>query len=473
MARLFVSQFRPALALGIATGIMLILNIAVLVNAAFQSRARAFSKAETETVDAGRLVQQQLKLIFDVAEASLALEARAVEEQFKDNVSGHPGLRERFRVLKEANPYMSRMGSFDGSGKLIATTLNELPPGYNVKERIEFKRHSLGELGPILTTGGTSAVSKETNILMSRRLNLPNGDFGGDIKIGFNPSALRAFLQSVVPKNLIENVELVDDTGLVVVDGGSDIAKNNTVIVLPDLANAPDYNKAAFDQLHEGGAENIWVYYKVGWLPLYLRIGIGRSDVLAYWREDFFAYSVGAAGAGLAVLFLGGLSVIYARREEQHIEDLEATNTQLEKRVEERVAQLNDSNQRLELALQERTMLLREIHHRIKNNLQVVSSMVRLSARGHREEAVQTVLEEIARRIRAISLVHQTLHEHTFSETVDLKAFFEVLVASEADIYGAEQRQIQLTLDVNGKLQLDAAVSVGLVVSEAIANSFK
>jgi two-component sensor histidine kinase len=52
---------------------------------------------------------------------------------------------------------------------------------------------------------------------------------------------------------------------------------------------------------------------------------------------------------------------------------------------------------------------IREIHHRVKNNLQTISSLLRLQGRRLREPSAIAAIEESVRRIRSIALVHETL----------------------------------------------------------------
>ena len=55
---------------------------------------------------------------------------------------------------------------------------------------------------------------------------------------------------------------------------------------------------------------------------------------------------------------------------------------------------------------------IREIHHRVKNNLQTISSLLRLQGRRLESPEAKAALEESVRRIRSIALVHETLsHE--------------------------------------------------------------
>jgi len=52
---------------------------------------------------------------------------------------------------------------------------------------------------------------------------------------------------------------------------------------------------------------------------------------------------------------------------------------------------------------------IREIHHRVKNNLQTISSLLRLQARRLTSDEAKEAVSESVRRIRTIALVHETL----------------------------------------------------------------
>ncbi len=52
---------------------------------------------------------------------------------------------------------------------------------------------------------------------------------------------------------------------------------------------------------------------------------------------------------------------------------------------------------------------IREIHHRVKNNLQTISSLLRLQGRRLESHEAKAAVSESVRRIRTIALVHETL----------------------------------------------------------------
>ena len=70
---------------------------------------------------------------------------------------------------------------------------------------------------------------------------------------------------------------------------------------------------------------------------------------------------------------------------------------------------------------------IREIHHRVKNNLQTISSLLRLQGRRVEVPEAREALEEAVRRIRSIALVHETLSSGATQE-VDFGEIVRTLV---------------------------------------------
>lgn len=68
---------------------------------------------------------------------------------------------------------------------------------------------------------------------------------------------------------------------------------------------------------------------------------------------------------------------------------------------------------------------IREIHHRVKNNLQTISSLLRLQARRMESEEGKFALAESVRRIGAIAIVHETLANDLSEDATGDDAPFE------------------------------------------------
>jgi PAS domain S-box-containing protein len=129
----------------------------------------------------------------------------------------------------------------------------------------------------------------------------------------------------------------------------------------------------------------------------------------------------------------------------------------------------------LQSALAEKTALLNEVHHRVKNNLQVISSLLKMQARTAPPE-IRQVLTESGSRVQAMSMIHQLLYEHGDLSKIQLGTYLEQLVALLRDTYADRGRAIKAVfVGPKGDCHLDMqrAISCGLIVNELITNSFK
>ncbi len=113
---------------------------------------------------------------------------------------------------------------------------------------------------------------------------------------------------------------------------------------------------------------------------------------------------------------------------------------------------------------------IREIHHRVKNNLQTISSLLRLQARRLGDNQGRGALREAERRVRSIAVVHEILAQEAgdqvpFNEVVALL----VAMAGEAAPGGEE---VAITVDGDaGILPADVATPLALVIAELLQNA--
>jgi PAS domain S-box-containing protein len=128
----------------------------------------------------------------------------------------------------------------------------------------------------------------------------------------------------------------------------------------------------------------------------------------------------------------------------------------------------------IQVALREKEVLLKEIHHRVKNNLQVVSSLLRLQAVSHPEPAVQAALQEAQERIQAIALIHQKLKHAPDPTRLDLATYVETLAERLVRSYASTPTLVDLQIRVDPiRLGPDEAVPLGLVLNELVSNALQ
>jgi two-component sensor histidine kinase len=120
-------------------------------------------------------------------------------------------------------------------------------------------------------------------------------------------------------------------------------------------------------------------------------------------------------------------------------------------------------------------VLLKELHHRVKNNLQVMYSLLNLQKRRNEEEDIKSLLSSVQNRIQTMALVHQNLYTTGDFEMVDIASYVKTLATHLQSIYQIDNKNVKITFDIEAlvKISLEKVVSIGLIINEAVSNSFK
>ncbi len=122
----------------------------------------------------------------------------------------------------------------------------------------------------------------------------------------------------------------------------------------------------------------------------------------------------------------------------------------------------------------EKEVLLREIHHRVKNNMQVISSLLKLQSGRIEDKRSVEMLKESQDRIRAMALVHEKLYESKDLANVDFDEYIKYLVQTLFRSYEINREKIRLKLNIERvKFNIDKAIPCGLIVNELVLNSIK
>ena len=128
----------------------------------------------------------------------------------------------------------------------------------------------------------------------------------------------------------------------------------------------------------------------------------------------------------------------------------------------------------LRKSLVEKDSLLKEIHHRVKNNLQIVSSLLRLQASRVASPDTRTVLMDMEGRIHSMALVHEHLYLSENLAAVDLATYLRQLCNYLYHSLILIPGSVQLHLDISHvALPIDQAIPCGLLVNELVSNAFK
>ncbi|SHN45794.1 histidine kinase dimerization/phosphoacceptor domain -containing protein [Chitinophaga sp. CF418] len=121
----------------------------------------------------------------------------------------------------------------------------------------------------------------------------------------------------------------------------------------------------------------------------------------------------------------------------------------------------------------EKEWLVKEIHHRVKDNLQIIMRLLNAQAAHLDDENALAAIHESRHRMQAISLIHQKLYSSESMAVVEMDIYIRELVAYFEDSFAGLQ-QISFDLQIaDVYLEVCQAVPIGLILNEAITNSFK
>jgi len=129
--------------------------------------------------------------------------------------------------------------------------------------------------------------------------------------------------------------------------------------------------------------------------------------------------------------------------------------------------------EQIKASLREKEMLLREIHHRVKNNMQLISSLLRLQSRYIKDKKYIEMLKESQNRIRSMAFIHEKLYQSKDLANIDFNGYIKSLTDDLFRSYGANGK-IALKTDIEGvSLGVDTAIPCGLIINELVSNSLK
>lgn len=134
---------------------------------------------------------------------------------------------------------------------------------------------------------------------------------------------------------------------------------------------------------------------------------------------------------------------------------------------------LNEINHLVNVQYQEKTVMLKEIHHRVKNNLQVISSLLRLQSYEIEEESSRMHFQDAIYRVSAMALIHEKMYQNENLSQINLQNYIETLAE---DLVRTHARDIHVKLQVESdihELGNDTLVPVALILNELITNSLK
>ena len=157
----------------------------------------------------------------------------------------------------------------------------------------------------------------------------------------------------------------------------------------------------------------------------------------------------------------------------QEKNDLEKVKNRLESILEKKSSDLDRaidalSTQYSELKYQhdKRELLIQEVHHRVNNNLQIISSILKLYL-TESDDNSKSDLKEIHNRVQAMALIHQNIYKSLEMNLVDIECYVRDLMnhlkSLNENIYITFEQKISYK-----HINLNTLVPLGLFLTELI-----
>ncbi len=142
--------------------------------------------------------------------------------------------------------------------------------------------------------------------------------------------------------------------------------------------------------------------------------------------------------------------------------------------LERKEKKRREAEEYLKKSLAEKEILLREVHHRVKNNMQIISSILRMQSRNIDDPKLKDVLQESQNRIHSMALVHENLYNNKSLANINFSSYIKSLTNNIARSYTSHQANVIFDYQIeDAYLPMDIAIPCGLIINELISNSFK
>ncbi len=132
------------------------------------------------------------------------------------------------------------------------------------------------------------------------------------------------------------------------------------------------------------------------------------------------------------------------------------------------------AEEKLATSLREKEVLLREVHHRVKNNMQAITSLLKMQSMRIDNRQALHAFSEARNRIQAMALVHETMHQSEDLSRIRLRDYVEKLAnALSHSVGGGAVSPTVTVVSDDVELNINQAIPVGLIINELLSNSLQ
>ena len=138
------------------------------------------------------------------------------------------------------------------------------------------------------------------------------------------------------------------------------------------------------------------------------------------------------------------------------------------------ITDIRKAEEELRASLREKEVMLQEIYHRVKNNMQIISSMLKLQSVHVTDENALNLFKNCQNRVRSMSLVHEKLYRSKDLSRTNFGDYINSLMRNLFISYGVSEKRIRYNIEAKDIfLNISTAIPCGLIINELITNSIK
>lgn len=139
------------------------------------------------------------------------------------------------------------------------------------------------------------------------------------------------------------------------------------------------------------------------------------------------------------------------------------------------ISRLKHNENKLKNSLLEKEILLKEIGHRIKNNMEIISSLIKIQLNSSREASFRKMAQDLDNRIFAMSSIYdQIFHSKVLNRLIDAQKHISRLTRNIMISFGEYNKNCVLNIEAHGVyLNVDSSIYCGLIINELVTNSLK
>jgi two-component system, cell cycle sensor histidine kinase PleC len=301
---------------------LVVFAIAVLVvTVVLEQRGSALERAESDAANLSAAFEEQVRRVIDNVSGVMDLLKRRIETE-------GPGfdLSEWTRQIPELAASAIEAARIGSDGRLVATTLDPNPQPIDLSDREHFQAHRDDpNIGLFIGKPVRGRVSGVVTIQVTKRLDKPDGSFGGVLVFSLDPELLTS-LHRVVDLGKSGSIALIGHDGIIRarftstqnLDSaaiGTSIAGSRAVI---EAKRQPAGSYVSASRVD--GVTRLFHWRSMQGYPLVVVVGLGKTEVLAAAnRQATMVLVLGAIAFSLPLIMALMLNREIGRRVDREI----------------------------------------------------------------------------------------------------------------------------------------------------------